>query len=234
VIRLETDRPDPENRSFKHPDPLGWTDQHRAEILRALYTILLGNPTLKLPRYAPMKTRFPMWWRLVGSAVEHAAKLMADHVEPGAYDDEPDDPARPVAIDFQKLFLERDEEDEESTGLAEALDILHRHWPTPFTAIDVAKFMNTDQLQTKDAYGNLMFDQYGNPVLEDNVEGSVLLDFFYPSRLPKFRATTKSLGRLLHTNHLKNPVPHGNRVLMLRERKDPHTKTLVYWVEVKP
>ena len=46
---------------------------HRAEILRAFYTILLGNPTLKKPRDAPMQTRFKMWWRLVGSAVEHAA-----------------------------------------------------------------------------------------------------------------------------------------------------------------
>ena len=70
-IRFELDRYDPENREFKHPDPVGWTDNNRAEILGALYTILLGNPTLKKSRNAPMKTRFKMWWRLVGSAVEH-------------------------------------------------------------------------------------------------------------------------------------------------------------------
>ena len=45
-MRLDVDRPDPENRPFKHPDPIGWTENHRGEILRALYTILLGNPTL--------------------------------------------------------------------------------------------------------------------------------------------------------------------------------------------
>ena len=42
-IRLDVDRVDPENRPFKHPDPIGWTENHRAEILAALYTILLGQ-----------------------------------------------------------------------------------------------------------------------------------------------------------------------------------------------
>jgi hypothetical protein len=46
-IRLELDRHDPENRKFEHPDPIGWTDSIREKILSALYTILLGNPTLK-------------------------------------------------------------------------------------------------------------------------------------------------------------------------------------------
>ena len=73
-IRLDVDRVDPENRPFKHPNPIGWTENHRAEILAALYTILLGNPQLKTPRDAEGKTRFKMWWRLVGSAVEHAAR----------------------------------------------------------------------------------------------------------------------------------------------------------------
>jgi hypothetical protein len=30
-IRLELDRYDPENREFRHPDPIGWTDSMRAE-----------------------------------------------------------------------------------------------------------------------------------------------------------------------------------------------------------
>ena len=89
LVRLAVDRPDPENRSFKHPDPIGWTDGNRAEILAALYTILLGNPMLRKPRDAPCQTRFKMWWRLVGSAVEHAAKLNGE------------------AVDFEKLFARR-------------------------------------------------------------------------------------------------------------------------------
>ena len=57
-IRLDVDRADPENRKFRHPAPIGWTEDHRAEILAALYTILLGNPQLKAARDAAGKTRF--------------------------------------------------------------------------------------------------------------------------------------------------------------------------------
>ena len=74
-IRLGVDRADPENREFKHTDPVGWTMRHRGEILSALYTVLLGNPQLKEVHDAGGKTRFKLWWRLVGSAVEHAVKL---------------------------------------------------------------------------------------------------------------------------------------------------------------
>ena len=121
-IRLSVDRHDPENRDFKHPDPIDWTDANRAKILGALYTILLGNPTLKKSRNAPMKTRFKMWWRLVGSAVEHAAKLTTDQLEPGAY--EAGGPTRPCQVDFRKLFLAREDDDEDLTSLAEALEIM--------------------------------------------------------------------------------------------------------------
>lgn len=55
-IRLEVDSPDPENRRFRHPDPIEWTKDHRADILRALYTILIGNPMLDKPSGAQMKT----------------------------------------------------------------------------------------------------------------------------------------------------------------------------------
>ena len=44
---LEVDRHDPENRKFKHPDPIGWTDANRVKILQSLYTIMLGNPALR-------------------------------------------------------------------------------------------------------------------------------------------------------------------------------------------
>jgi hypothetical protein len=44
------ERPDPENRAFRHPDPVGWTFAHRARILRALYTLLRWNPQVRVPR----------------------------------------------------------------------------------------------------------------------------------------------------------------------------------------
>jgi len=96
-IRLSADRADPENRAFTHPNPIDWTKNHRGDILTALYTILLGNPQLKTPHDADGKTRFKMWWRLVGSAVEHAAGLTGE------------------VLDFQRLFTAQEEEDEDGT-----------------------------------------------------------------------------------------------------------------------
>ena len=67
-VRLEVDRADPENREFLHPDPIAWTMANRGRILRALYTILLGNPDLNPTSKMPPETRFKTWWHLVGSA----------------------------------------------------------------------------------------------------------------------------------------------------------------------
>jgi hypothetical protein len=123
-IRLSADRADPENRAFTHPNPIDWTKNHRGDILAALYTILLGNPQLKTPHDADGKTRFKMWWRLVGSAVEHAAGLTGE------------------VLDFQKLFTAQEEEDEESASLADVLEILLEKWPDGFSASEVAGLIN--------------------------------------------------------------------------------------------
>jgi hypothetical protein len=140
-IRLDVGRHDPENRKFKHPDPIGWTDSMRARILAALYTILLGNPKLKLPPNAAMRTRFKMWYRLVGSAVEYAAELTKPERDAEPKRD-PEQTERKV--DFQKLFLDRDEDDEDSTSLAETLAIMVYKWSkaTPFSASEVARLVN--------------------------------------------------------------------------------------------
>ena len=77
------------------------------------------------PRDAAGKTRFKMWWRLVGSAVEHAARL-AGH-----------------ELDFQKLFVAQEEDDEESASLADVLEVLVKKWPDKtFTANAVAGMIN--------------------------------------------------------------------------------------------
>src|SRR5215472_6672288 len=65
LARLETDRDDPENRPFRHPDPLARTENNRGAILRALYTVLIGNPRRDENN---TKTRFKPWMQLVGSA----------------------------------------------------------------------------------------------------------------------------------------------------------------------
>jgi hypothetical protein len=123
-IRLTVDRADPENRKFTHPDPIGWTTNHRAEIMAALYTILLGNPQLKAPRDAEGKTRFKLWWRLVGSAVEHGLAQMG------------------ARLDFQELFAAQEEDDEESATLADVLEFLIKQWPQQFMGKDVAALIN--------------------------------------------------------------------------------------------
>jgi hypothetical protein len=135
-IRLAVDRPDPENRKFRHPDPLAWTENHRAELLRAFYTVLLANPELNKDQQAPSRTRFKMWWRIVGSAVEHAAR----HHNPEE------------TIDFQNLFTSQEEtEDEDSVSLVEALEIILKIWPKTFGATDIAKVIDTESSDDADA-----------------------------------------------------------------------------------
>jgi hypothetical protein len=160
--------------------------------LRALYTILLGNPTLKKRRGAPMRTRFKTWYRLVGSAVEYAAKLANPDYE----------------VDFQKLFLTSDDEDEDSTSLADALAIMAKQWPVTSDAAEVARLVN-DQA---------------------NQDGAALREFLYPGA-PTFYATSpKSVAKRLK-KHLDEPVKCGERTPILRRMEDLHNKTWRYSVE---
>jgi hypothetical protein len=137
-VRLAVDRPDPENRPYTHPDPIGWTINHRANILCALYTILLGNPRLRVINPPPAETRFKTWWHLVGSAVEHAAKLAAEEVEWFVADKHPTCPATKVS--FKAMFLAGEKDEEQTSSLAVVLDLLWHRWPNGFKASDVASY----------------------------------------------------------------------------------------------
>jgi hypothetical protein len=107
VVRLTTDRPDPENRPFKHSDPIAWTLDHRGEILHAFYVILLGNPQLDPDCRGEPETRFKDWWTLVGSAVEYAART-CEH-----------------AVSFKDLFESVEANDEEAAARADKLQTLY-------------------------------------------------------------------------------------------------------------
>ena len=107
--RLSTDRTDPENREFKHPDPIGWTQDHRGQILEALYTILLGNPQLKARK--PAETRFKEWWHLVGSAVEYAADQRAE------------EELHPIS--FKQMFARTEAKDEEAAERTDVIQALY-------------------------------------------------------------------------------------------------------------
>jgi hypothetical protein len=140
-VRLAVDRPDPENREFQHADPIAWTNNHRGNILRAVYAVLLGNPRLRASAPAAAETRFKAWWHLVGSAVEHAAELHARDTAERVAALVADSPAcPPVAISFLKLFLSGEADEEQTSSLATVLDVLRSKRPAGCKAGEVALF----------------------------------------------------------------------------------------------
>jgi len=232
-VRLVTDRPDPENRDFKHPDPIGWTETHRADILRSLYIILLGNPTLSQTN-VKMKTRFKTWWRLVGSAVEHAARLVKEHnaVERETMDRETRekmDANAALDVDFKNLFLSQEEDDEDTSSLGETLVVIEQRWSKPVpttiesgtTAAAVADLINMRDATT---------DQPVEVLQQMKRDSAVLRDFLYGSQPTGFVATAHSVGQLLKA-HVDEPVRYGGRILVLRSRKR-RDDVAIYYVQV--
>ena len=136
--RLTVDRPDPENREFTHPDPIAWTEANRGRILRAMYTVALGNPRLRDNKPTAAETRFKAWWHLVGSAVEHAAKQHVDHVAAVVMDAH--ETCKPAVISFRTLFLAGEADEEQSSSLATVLDVLRTKWPDGCEAREVALY----------------------------------------------------------------------------------------------
>jgi hypothetical protein len=139
IARLSVDRPDPENRPFKHANPISWTEAHRGQILAALYTILLGNPRLRpVFNVPPAETRFKDWWHLVGAAVEYAAAQHVEHVLALTLDPHPT--CGPTTISFKKLFLVGESEEEQSSSLATVLDLIRTKWPYGCQAAALAAY----------------------------------------------------------------------------------------------
>ena len=127
-VWLDVDRPDPENRNVIHSDPVGWTLAHRGKILRALYTILLGNPRFAGGEQEPEKTRFRRWWHLVGAALEHAAGLLgggAGYISAGPWK-----PAHKLAepLDFVEQFRVFEDNDDQGNALAGLLRPARRRY----------------------------------------------------------------------------------------------------------
>jgi hypothetical protein len=123
ILPLKVDRPDPENRSFTHTDPLAWTQAHRPQIMRALYTLLMAG-ALNRPKDQTVKSRFKIWWSLVGWPVEYAAGLIG------------------LNVDCTELLRAGEAGDEEASAASTALTLLHSLWGTcHFTAGDVVRAM---------------------------------------------------------------------------------------------
>jgi hypothetical protein len=205
VIKLDTDRHDPENRDFRHPDPIGWTDANRARLIKSFYTILLGNPALKLQRDAPMKTRFKTFQRLVGSAVEHAASLMGKK------------------IDFAELFSRSEAGDEASNELASFLNTLFswqaeaaQSGKATFRASEVAEYINRED--------NPLADEPGR-----TEKGRAIREFLFPTAKFTEQLSAKSVGKALNA-HDGNPVSFGDDTLALKATLDAKTKIYDYKV----
>jgi hypothetical protein len=156
--RLAVDRPDPENRAFRHPDPILWTEQHRGEILAALYTILIGNKRFDASKPPPpAETRFKEWYHLVGAAIEYAAEChikLENEAVRWLTADPPPDPARKIR--FRTLFLVGEVEDEQGSNLTTVLDVLERRYPNgeTFAANEIASYAGraeTDSIAFKAA-----------------------------------------------------------------------------------
>ena len=148
---------------------------------------------LKQPRGAAARTRFKMWHRLVGSALEHAAEVSEE------------------TLDFQKLFLVQEvADDDDSTSLGGALAVMQRRWSEGFKASDVADLVN---LVAADA---ILPD---NTLREMKRDSIILRDFlFHAPTSSSFVATPRAVGNLLKS-HVEEPVRHGEETLVLRKRQ---------------
>jgi hypothetical protein len=112
-VTLKVDREDPENRPFKRSDPLRWTRENRAAILRALYTILCWKPAAP----AREKTRMKLWFGMVG----HRIELLS-------------------GVNFESMISESGVADPTREGLATTLRMLQeRFGQHVFYARDVAR-----------------------------------------------------------------------------------------------
>jgi hypothetical protein len=123
MVALSVDRPDPENRTFKHADPLAWTQANRMKIVRALYTLLIAGAKNR-PKNEEAKTRFKTWWSIVGWPVEYAAGLIG------------------LKVDCTELMRAGEVGDEEASAVSAALTILRETCGDEvFTAKMVVKAM---------------------------------------------------------------------------------------------
>jgi hypothetical protein len=66
TIEIQSLSANPAERAFEHEDPVAWTIDNRIEILRHLFNILM----VERPLANRAKTRFKIWWRLVGQPLE--------------------------------------------------------------------------------------------------------------------------------------------------------------------
>jgi hypothetical protein len=204
IIRLDANRPDPENRSFTHADPIAWTNVNRGRILRKIYTILRGNPRLAGADTSPRQTRFKVWHHLIGAALEYGALW---HCERFA---EHDPNCPPVAVAFKDEFLRNDDDDEHDHALAIVLRMLRAKWPGQnFTAALLANWISNSYDPAAHEFSREFL-----PALDAATERSQPANGQYSPMVMAFRL------RAIHDAPTKVEYPTGSKVLCLRYDAD--------------
>ena len=196
VLPLNVNRPDLENRSFVHPDPLAWTEENRRRILEALYVLLVYGG-LNRPKSQQAKNRFKMWWKRVGWPIELAASLTS------------------IDIDCIALLRVVEAGDEEASAVSSTLSIIQDiYGDNSFTARDMAKMMlpATDPL-----FG-------GDLSSKEGIEADTLhaaLSELHGKNL--YRPTVLQIGKLLQARLVGRPgwLGDGNTTAVL-ERTQAH------------
>jgi hypothetical protein len=228
-VRVQVDELDPASRPFTHPDPLGWTIDHRGEIIHHLYVLLLGNPLVHNEDPPQAETRFKDWMRMVGSAVENGAIEHHARVKDMLMDKHPNCPAVPV--NFQKIFSAQKTTDETATALAEVLAGLAAMWPqTPaqtspkqFRATQLALLINPHAHDP-----NLPAEERE----EQRLLSDMLRELLFP-KLPQGQTVTSTAVARKFRIHIDKPVRYDGKTLILKDWFDEHTKTSAYYVVVK-
>jgi hypothetical protein len=175
----------------------------------------MGNPQLKKPLGAPNETRFKMWWRLVGSAIENAVKLAGSEINEKAYEKSE---LNPQHYSFKDLFIKREEdEDEETVFLADILKIIQAEWPQEFFARDMATKLNAKAFLS--AESDASADDDMRILREFLLQGG-------PNRTELSSITVRDALK----KYIDTPVRVDGRILVLRSRMDKHRKQSLYGV----
>jgi hypothetical protein len=203
-IVINVDRPDPENRDFVHPDPIEWTMQHRPQILRRLYTIMIYGCQNR-PAGQVAKTRFKDWWSLCGWPVELAASLIGEIIDCIA-------------------LLKASETDEDETSAASAmLSALKAQWGrSSFAAKDIIRIIEA---------GVPSLGIHADPFAKEKADR--LMDAFgelLGRRLD--RPTPGTIGKLLKNRLVDRPtfIDDSNVVATLKKFSEGHTNR--YFVQI--
>jgi hypothetical protein len=215
-VRINPGRPDPENRSYVHPDPCAWTLDHRGQIINALYTLLMGNPQLAKDCRRPEETRFKMWWRMVGSAIENGAELASGH---------------PGIVSFKALFEKMGGKDEEAEGRIELLLALHKLFGSAVNNVDGSvsgQFTSADVKDKLDEASRAnSFDAAPNPNI-DIVRAACTL------KSGAGGGSAKSIGKAL-TKNIDAPSIGPDKMIITMKSNDPtadHARIRRFWLTV--